>query len=163
MVLFRLSACEYITRLDGEGARIYGSRWNSEGKAMVYLASSRALSVLEVLVHLPPTLIPDNYCLAEIEVPNSKVLSLDMEILPVNWKDISSPNELKLIGNKFLSDGQYLMMKVPSSIVEQEFNYLLNPLHPDMKKVRIVKTQPFHFDERLSPAALSKPSPEGRA
>jgi RES domain-containing protein len=149
MILYRIANCQYITRLDGEGARIYGARWNSEGKAMVYLASSRALAVLEVLVHLPPVQIPDNYCIVEVEVPDAELLTLDATTLPDNWKDISPPAILKLIGDRFLKDNKYLMMKVPSSVVEQEPNYLLNPLHPDMEKVRILNKQPFSFDLRL--------------
>ena len=149
MILYRIANCQYITRLDGEGARIYGARWNSEGKAMVYLASSRALSVLEVLVHLPPIQIPDNYCVIEVEVPDVEALILDAATLPDNWKDISPPAILKQIGDRFLKDNKYLMMKVPSSVVEQEFNYLLNPLHHDMQKVKILRKQPFSFDERL--------------
>jgi RES domain-containing protein len=149
MILYRIANCRYITHLDGEGARIYGARWNSEGKAMVYLASSRALSVLEVLVHLPPIQIPDNYCVIEVEVPDVEALILDATTLPDNWKDISPPAILKQIGDRFLKDSKYLMMKVPSSVVEQEFNYLLNPVHPDMQKVKILRKQPFSFDGRL--------------
>lgn len=149
MILYRISHCDYIHDLDGAGARLYGARWNSKGNAMVYLTSSRALAVLEVLVHLPPLLIPENFCVAEIEVPDRSAISLDTADLPKNWKDISPSAEIRQIGNKFLKDRKHLMMKVPSTIVEQEFNYLLNPSHPDMKKVKIIKTSPFNFDERL--------------
>jgi len=116
---------------------------------MVYTASSRALAVLEVLVHLQPLFIPSNFCVAEIKAPDSNILTFDTTQLPANWKDVSPPAELKQIGNKFLKDGRYLLMKVPSSIVEQEFNYLLNPAHPDMQKVKFLKTETFNFDNRL--------------
>lgn len=149
MILYRIANCNYITNLDGMGARLYGARWNSKGIAAVYMASSRALAMLEVLVHLQPLLIPDNFCLAEIAVPDDSILSLDAKTLPDNWKDLSPPANLKEIGNQFIKEAKYLMMKVPSAIVPEEFNYLLNPLHSDIKKIRVVSTYPFSFDDRL--------------
>lgn len=149
MILYRIANCNYITNLDGMGARLYGARWNSKGIAAVYMASSRALAMLEVLVHLQPLLIPDNFCLAEIQVPDDAILSLDAKTLPGNWTDLSPPANLKEIGNQFIKEAKYLMMKVPSAIVPEEFNYLLNPRHPDIKKIRVVSTHPFSFDNRL--------------
>ena len=149
MVLYRIASCNFINDLNGTGARLYGGRWNSEGKSMVYLASSRALAALEVLVHLPPLLLPDNFCVAEIQVPDSSILTLNIKSLPDNWKDASPPAELKTLGNQFIKETKYLMMKVPSSVVPQEYNYLLNPWHPDIKKVSIMSTHPFTFDDRL--------------
>jgi RES domain-containing protein len=149
MVLYRIANCNYIKDLTGTGARLYGGRWNSEGKSMVYLASSRALAVLEVLVHLPPLLLPYNFCLAEIEVPDKNILNLDISTLPDNWKDVSPPAELKRIGNRFIKETKHLVMRVPSSVIPQEFNYLLNPWHTDIKKVKIISTSPFSFDDRL--------------
>ena len=149
MILYRIAHCNYIKDLTGTGARLYGGRWNSEGKSMVYLASSRALAVLEVLVHLPPLLLPTNFCLAEIEVPENSTLTLDTKSLPDNWQDASPPAELKQLGNQFIKETKYLMMKVPSSVVPEEYNYLLNPWHPDIKKVNILNAHPFSFDDRL--------------
>jgi RES domain-containing protein len=149
MILYRIANCNYINDLNGTGARLYGGRWNSEGKSMVYLASSRALAVLEVLVHLPALVLPDNFCIAEIKVPENSVLTLNVESLPANWQDASPPAELKTLGNQFIKETKYLMMKVPSAVVPEEFNYLLNPWHTDIKKVSIVHTHPFSFDDRL--------------
>lgn len=148
MILYRIANCKYINSLDGMGARLYGGRWNSKGSAMIYTASSRALAVLEVLVHLPPLFTPDNFCIGTIEIPDTKIFALDINTLPANWKDVSSPAALKQMGNQFLKDGKYLAMKVPSSVVEQEYNYLLNPAHHLISKVK-VKSQPFNFDDRL--------------
>jgi RES domain-containing protein len=149
MILYRIAKCNYVNDLIGTGARLYGGRWNSEGHSMVYLASSRALAVLEALVHLPPLLLPDNFCLAEIEVPDKNIFILDTKILPQNWAAISPPAELKQIGNQFLKETKHLMMKVPSSVVPEEFNYLLNPFHPDITKAKIRSIHPFNFDDRL--------------
>jgi RES domain-containing protein len=149
MILYRIANCNYITNLDGMGARLYGARWNSKGNAVVYLASSRALAMLEVLVHLQPLFTPLHFCLAQIELPDNSILTLDIKSLPDNWQDASSPAELKTLGNQFIKETKYLLMKVPSSVVPEEYNYLLNPLHADISKVKILNTYPFSFDDRL--------------
>jgi RES domain-containing protein len=148
MLLYRIAKCTYIEDLSGTGARLYGGRWNSIGRPVVYLASSRALAVLEVLVHLPPTLIPDNFCQITFEVPND-VLALDVNILPSNWQEYPEPSVLKTLGDSFLKDSKHLLLKVPSAVVKEEFNYLLNPGHKGMQQVKVVDMQPFNFDERL--------------
>ncbi|GGH19432.1 RES family NAD+ phosphorylase [Mucilaginibacter phyllosphaerae] len=149
MILYRIANCNYINNLDGAGARLYGARWNSKGNAAVYLASSRSLAVLEVLVHLQPLITPPNFCIAQIEVPDNSILTLDVKTLPDNWRDASPPAELKTLGNQFIQETQHLMMKVPSAVVPDEYNYLLNPWHADIKKVSILNTHPFTFDDRL--------------
>jgi RES domain-containing protein len=149
MVLYRIVKCDYADDLSGTGARLYGGRWNSEGKPAIYLASSRSLALLEVLVHLPPLMIPDNYCLVEIEVPDHSITPIAIEDLPNNWKDISPPLALKKTGDDFLKKQTHLLMKMPSSIVPMEYNYLLNTRHPGMEKVKVLKKEPFDFDERL--------------
>ena len=149
MVLYRIAKHIYADDLSGTGARLYGGRWNSEGKAAVYLASSRALAVLEVLVHLPPLLIPSDFCIIEVEVPDNNIYNLPMADLPANWKDISQPVALRKIGDEFLKKGDHLMMKIPSAIVPEEFNFLLNPQHSDAKKIKLLKKDTFNFDERL--------------
>jgi RES domain-containing protein len=150
MVLYRITKCIYADDLTGIGARLFGGRWNSEGRSALYLASSRSLALLEVLVHLPPLIIPDDYCLVEIEVPDNSINNISVKDLPNNWKDISPPIALRRIGDEFLKVQKYLLMKVPSSIVPMEYNYILNPLHPDSKNVKILKKAPFDFDERLA-------------
>lgn len=148
-MLYRIANCNYAGDLSGTGARLYGGRWNSEGKAMLYLASSRALAVLEVLVHLNPLIIPDNFCIAEVEVPDNSILLLDIALLPRNWHDVSAPAALKEIGDAFLKKQEYLLMRVPSAVVPAEYNYVLNPQHPEAKNIRVINKEPFDFDERL--------------
>ncbi len=148
MILYRIVNCSYAD-LSGTGARLFGGRWSSVGKSAIYLASSRALAVLEVLVHLSPLMIPDNYCLVEIEVPDSNVTNIEIKDLPPDWKNLSPPAALKQIGDAFLKKQEHLLLKMPSSIVPMEDNYLLNPLHAAMNKVKILKKEPFDFDSRL--------------
>lgn len=150
MILYRIARCPYAADLSGTGARLYGGRWSNIGKAVVYLASSSSLSLLEVLVHLQqPLLVPDDYCRMEVEVPDENVLSVKIEELPANWRDISPPQILTRFGDGFLKEGKYLLLKVPSSIVPTEYNYLLNPAHPDMNKVKLLTRERFDFDSRL--------------
>jgi RES domain-containing protein len=149
MILYRIGNCNYINDLSGTGTRLFGGRWSSKGKPGVYLASSRALAVLEVLVHLQPLFIPDNFCLAEIEVPDDSMEQVDLNQLPTNWNEISSPLAVRKTGDDFLLAKQHLMLKLPSAIVPAEFNFLVNPLHPDMQKVKLLKQEPFSFDDRL--------------
>jgi RES domain-containing protein len=151
MILYRIANCKYITNLDGMGARLYGARWNSKGNAVVYLGIIKGVgSIRSFSTPAAPLFTPPNFCLAEIEVPDNSILTLDPKSLPDNWQDASSPAELKTLGNQFIKETKYLMMKVPSSVVPEEYNYLLNPWHPDIKKVNILTTQPFTFDDRLS-------------
>ena len=149
MILYRIAKCTYADDLTGTGARLYGGRWNSEGKPMLYLASSRSLAMLEALVHLSPLVIPNNFCIAEIEVPEHSITELDIALLPHNWQDVSAPVILKELGDDFLKKNKHLLMKVPSAIVPAEYNYLVNPQHPEAKDVRVIIKEPFGFDERL--------------
>jgi RES domain-containing protein len=147
MILYRIVKCVYAD-LSGMGARLYGGRWNSEGKPMVYLASSRSLAVLEALVHLSPTNIPDDYCLIIVEAPDD-IEELNTDALPANWQEYPEQNTLQQTGNTFLRQKEHLMIKVPSAIVKEEHNYLLNPMHPKAKEAKIISSQPFSFDGRL--------------
>ena len=147
MILYRIVKCNYAD-LSGTGARLYGGRWNSEGRSMVYLTSSRSLGVLEALAHLSPTNLPDDYCIMTIEAPDN-FTEINIEELPENWQGFPEPNSLKKIGNDFLSANKFLFLKVPSAIMPDEFNYLMNPLHPKASAVKIQRIKPFHFDPRL--------------
>jgi RES domain-containing protein len=148
MLLYRLTRCIYANDLSGAGARLYGGRWNSEGRAMIYLASSRSLAVLEALVHLPPTNIPDEYCMVTIDAPDD-FAGIDEKLLPQNWQDFPDLDILKQMGNVFLFEKRNLLLKVPSAIVNEEYNYLLNPAHTMIQKVKLKNVQPFSFDSRL--------------
>lgn len=148
MLLYRIAKCQYARDLSGTGARLYGGRWNSIGRPVVYMASSRALAVLEVLVHLPPALIPNDFCQATFEVPDDAD-EIIISSLPPNWQEYPEPSVLKTMGDAFLKANRHLLLKVPSAVVTQEYNYLLNPAHTAMQNVKLVDQVPFNFDERL--------------
>jgi RES domain-containing protein len=147
MLLYRLTKYTYAHDLSGAGAKTYGGRWNSKGNAMLYFASSRALAVLEVLVHLSPLIVPDNYSIVTVEAPED-IETLIIEGLPKGWRSPGAIS-LKAIGDKFLAKNEHLLLQVPSSIVTEEFNYLINPLHNLATKLKVVDITPFSFDSRL--------------
>lgn len=150
MIVFRLTKEKYKNDLSGIGAEKYGGRWNNKGTRIVYAAESRSLSILELAVHVAFNILPKNYHIVEIEVPENSIQEFDVSLLQKkDWKSNPPIEFTQSEGDKFIHDNNYLCLKVPSAIVEGDFNYLINPFHPDFSKVKIKKTSPFGFDERL--------------
>jgi len=147
MLLYRITQRNFAD-LNGNGSRLYGGRWNGEGVAAVYLASSRSLAMLEALVHLDINNIPDYLCIMQVEVPDD-VAELDDAVLAETWERYDDQYALKQIGNKFLIKKEKLLLKVPSAVVKQEFNFLFNPLHPKAAQAKIIGIENFTFDSRL--------------
>lgn len=135
--------------MSGTGAKLFGGRWNSVGVPMLYLASSRALAALEVLAHLTSIQDPESFCATVFEVPDDSIEEVEKPLLPKNWNSYPSPSSLKKIGDAFVKKSSSLLLKVPSAIVEDEYNYLLNVHHPLLDKVKIIGAKPFLFDKRL--------------
>lgn len=150
MVVFRIAKEEYIHDLSGYGARRYGGRWNQKGTSVIYTSESRALASLEFLVHIPPVLIPHDLYIATIEIPNRFTPEVcKTKRLPPNWKEFPPPHRLALIGTNWVLQKKKLLLQVPSALVEDEYNILINPDHPDIRYVKIKKIQKYHFDQRL--------------
>ena len=148
MELYRLGVCHNADNLSGEGAKMYSGRWNSESVPAVYFASSRALAVLEVLVHLPTGLLPSNFCMARFEV-KADFFEFKTEDLPQKWQSYPFLKRTQILGNQFFRENKSLLLKVPSAIVNGDFNYIANPLHPDIKKLKFLEKVSFSFDDRL--------------
>lgn len=149
MLLYRISLCKRASDLSGTGAKLFGGRWNSAGVPMLYLASSRALAALEVLAHLTNIQDPETFCITVFDVPDHSIEAIDKHLLPKDWNSYPSPSSLKKMGDTFARNNKALLLKVPSVIVEDEYNYVLNVNHPDLLKVKIVGSKPFLFDKRL--------------
>lgn len=149
MEVFRLATAKYANDLSGTGARLHGGRWNQKGEAVLYTAGTRALALVEVLVHLTNAFLPLNYQLITLYIPDDSIIEFPTKSLPSDWKTLEPSESTKKISAKWLITNEYLVLKVPSVIVEGEFNYLVNPLHADFSKVKILKTEPFSFDIRL--------------
>lgn len=152
MEVFRISKCQYISDLSGSGARLYGGRWNSKGFSVLYTASSRSLAALEALAHIPRKNLPTDFCIAAFHLPeNISTKTVAVKSLPPGWRSATIHPSLQPIGNAWLKEGKYALLRVPSVIIPEEFNCLINPLHPDVRKIKVKNTLPFVFDERLEP------------
>ena len=150
MIVFRLSKLQYANDLTGRGAEKAGGRWNSKGTAVVYTGESRALCTTEIAVHTPLGNIPLDYVIVALDIPNSiAVREVKPNELPADWKSIPHSHSTQEIGDAFVSDEKFAVLKVPSAVVQGEYNYILNPMHKDFKKIKIKLTEPFDFDERL--------------
>ncbi len=148
MIVYRLTSGEFIHDLSGKGAKLYGGRWNSFGLPALYTAEHISLAVLEILVHTKNLRTPLNYYLITIEIPeNGSLASIDFKKMKRNWKD--DPVYLQSMGDEFLTSKQSLVLKVPSAIIEAENNFIINPAHPDLTKIKILKSENFIFDKRL--------------
>jgi len=148
MTVYRISDCRFIRDLSGRGAALYGGRWNSKDTYMVYTAQSRALALLEAVVHMGK-MPGSNYCMVSINIPDGSILSFPMDKLPNGWQNNPSPDYIKRIGDNFIRSNKLLALEVPSSLMMEEHNYLLNPAHPDFGKVRVVSERNIKMDERL--------------
>ncbi len=150
MIVFRLAKAKYSHDFSGKGAEKTGGRWNSKGVSIVYTSESRALCTAEIAVHTPLGLLPTDYEIITIELPDSiKIRTLAIKNLPSDWNSIPHSGSTQEIGDEFIRQNKTAVFKVPSAVVPGDFNYLLNPKHDDFAKVKIKKTEVFGFDLRL--------------
>ena len=133
----------------GEGAQIYGGRWNPIGLAMVYAAESKSLAALEILVHVDAAELLDNYLCIPIHFDSQLLRTLDFRDLPDDWRSPLLPSSTRRMGQTWAEDGLSVVLKVPSVLVPGESNYLINPRHPNFGKLKIGAPEPFEFDSRL--------------
>jgi RES domain-containing protein len=133
----------------GEGARLYGGRWNSRGVRVVYGSTSLALAAVETFVHLEPNLRPPDLISIHGEIPDTfEVGKLDPATLPPNWH--STRNEaLQRVGDEGVTAGQTVGLLVPSAAIRGEWNVLLNPAHREFRKLKFHDPEPFEFDLRM--------------
>jgi RES domain-containing protein len=147
MRVWRL-AKDAFAPLDGEGGRLYGGRWNSPGLAMVYTAAHLSLAVVELLVHMDPDLVPSDLRAFEIDIPDDLIVE-PLDPLPRRWHNTPAPAACQRFGDEWLLSRRSVVLAVPSVVIRSERNYLLNPNHPDMNKIRVVDSFRFTFDSRL--------------
>jgi len=133
----------------GEGARLYGGRWNSRGVPMVYASTSLALAAVETFVNLEPNLQPKDLISTEGNIPDGLEISrVDLKTLPANWRE-TRDESLRRFGDDWIRAGQTAALLVPSAAIRGEWNVLLNLAHGDFSKIRFRKPQPFEFDVRM--------------
>jgi len=152
MKLYRIAHKLYAD-LNGIGGLYHKGRWNHKGAPLVYLSEHISLSAWEKLVQFESiNNIPDTYFCVTVEVPDDSLTVLPKEILERDIKDWDAyPHSLKTMnfGSNFLKENKTLLLQVPSVVVQSEYNFLFNPLHPKSKESKIVNIEPFVFDGRL--------------
>lgn len=153
MIVYRIEREKHLeTTLLGIGASMSkGYRWNSFNTRLVYTVESRALATLEVSVHLDLSEdLPNDRYYVEIDIPDEiTILEVNIDDLPEDWDSKPPTITTQTIGDDFINYNEAAILKVPSSIVPQEFNYLINPNHSDSSKIKVIKTYRMSFDSRF--------------
>ncbi|MBL0146376.1 MAG: RES family NAD+ phosphorylase [Chitinophagaceae bacterium] len=147
MIVYRIAKEEYSKALKASG---YAARWNSKGAYVIYTAESRSLACLESLVHRSGEGNNALYKVMLIKIPDTlKMDSIEESRLKKGWQKIENVFYTQAIGTDWLSTGKSCILKVPSVIIKNEVNYILNPQHPDFKKIKLTGTEDFIFDARF--------------
>ena len=149
MRVWRLAPSPYPA-FDGEGARRAGGRWNSAGIPVVYSSEHLSLAVVELLVHVEVAALPDNLIAYAVDLPDAAVERLDPALLPTGWSDDPEQGTTRTLGDGWLREARSLALAVPSAVIPEELNVLLNPRHPAAETALVATfTRPFTFDPRI--------------
>lgn len=136
--------------MSGEGAHRYGGRWNLKGQPAIYTAATLSLAALEILVQVDTDLIPNNFIAFAVDIPEDiRIERLSPADLPPDWREAYPPQNCQLAGSQWLTRSGSAVLAVPSAIIPEENNHLLNPHHPDFAKISIQLPVAFSFDVRL--------------
>ena len=149
MEVYRITHKKWSGTLSASG---YPARWNSEGIFMIYTAGSRALACLENVVHRGTSELTAPYTLMVISIPGELCINiLEIKDLPSKWRQSDESGYLlcRPFGDQWINSMECAILKVPSAIVPGDVNFLLNPFHPDFKRIQILSEEPFVFDERI--------------
>ena len=147
MIVYRICNSLYRDDLSGTGAKMYGGRWNSKGTEMLYVTQYISLAALEMLVHNQFKDFSIPLSLLHITLPESDAKEVKGNKLKKDWAtDVAYT---RFMGDEFIRGGKSLLLKVPSVIVEEENNFLVNPHHADFKKIKITAVRNFETDKRL--------------
>ncbi|MFQ5985543.1 MAG: RES family NAD+ phosphorylase [Alphaproteobacteria bacterium] len=147
MKAWRIAAARFA-RFDGEGARLYGGRWNSPGRPLIYGASHLSLAILELLVRLPTNEVPDDYVQIEITIPDDVATeTIDSTDVP-GW-NARDQRASRSYGDAWLDERRTAVLLVPAVAVPEEHNVLINPFHPDRRRVTHTDPEPVMWDKRL--------------
>jgi len=147
MIIYRLTTGKFANDISGTGAKLNGGRWNPVGFAGLYTSQYISLAIVEFLVRATKFTCPDSYTLTFFEIPDEAIYRIERKKLKKEWKE--DLNYTQGIGADFLSKNKSFCLQVPSAIVPVENNFLLNPLHADFKKVKIINSELLQLDKRL--------------
>jgi RES domain-containing protein len=151
VLVFRLCRKPFSrSPLDGRGGLFVSGRWHTPRRLVCYASESLALASLEIFVHCEPDLVPGDLIAVEIEIPKTiRVEELRQRSLPRTWRRYPAPASLQRLGNDWLDRVSACLLRVPSALVPSESNFLINPVHPDVSRLRVVRKAPFRFAPRL--------------
>lgn len=148
MIVYRITNSRYKDDISGAGAKAKGARWNMPGSSLLYTAENISLSTLELLVHTGFDEIQHLYHLLAISIPDdASINKINPDKLKTNWQE--DEDYTAFMGTEFIKNNLALILKVPSAVITEEHNFLVNPNHTDFKKIKIVRSKPFVFDKRL--------------
>jgi RES domain-containing protein len=148
MEVFRIALEKYAGALTASGS---ANRWNIAGQSVLYTGASRSLSTLELVVHRSAIQPTKNYKVMVISIADEDDLVQQVQTrdLPPNWRTMGAYSELQKIGSDWYTRQETLLLKVPSSVIIQEYNFLINVTHPDFAKVKLVREEDYFWDGRL--------------
>ncbi|MBY0481199.1 MAG: RES family NAD+ phosphorylase [Chitinophagaceae bacterium] len=150
MEAYRLSREKFAANLSGKGAALKGARWNSIGVELIYTASNRSLAMAEVAVHFTLATLPSDYMIISIFIPDDIPLQkLNVSDLPTDWNTFPHPSTTQTIGDQFVVENKFCVLQVPSAVTQGDYNLLINPNHPDFKRIKIIDKDKFPFDKRI--------------
>lgn len=147
--VYRMTKTLHVHNLSGVGAARFGGRWNPRGTYVLYTASSAALAMLEWLAHANERSMDESYSLATILLPDHSIEKLALGALPLNWKKVPPPAASADIGRRFVADGKFLALEVPSVLVPHDYTLVVNSQHPLVKQVKIEMVEEIYPCERL--------------
>ena len=149
MIVYRVGRTKRAGDLTGAGSRLNGGRWNHMLTPCIYTSESRALALLEYTVNVNIDEIPRALSFTIFEISGAGIQELKEEELPGNWKEVPAPSSTKDFGTALLKAAKSPVLKIPSIVISEEFNYVLNPLHTESKKFKILDIKDFVFDVRI--------------
>jgi RES domain-containing protein len=150
MEVFRLSREMYASTISGRGAALKGARWNSAGVEIIYTAGNRSLAMAEVAVHFTLATLPTDYMMVTIFIPDDiSIEKLDVGSLPPDWNVFPHPVSTQTIGDNFIAENKYSVLKIPSVVTQGDYNFLINPNHTDFARIKTIKVEKFPFDRRI--------------
>jgi RES domain-containing protein len=149
MEVYHLGRTKFADQLSGEGAKLHGGRWNRIGQPCIYASESKALCILEYAANVSLDLLPFSLSITVYFIPDNSWKQFNENELPKTWNSVPVTSETKEWGTTHLLEKKFLALKLPSVIIPSEYNFIINPLHPDFKKVKIKNIHSFTFDQRI--------------
>jgi RES domain-containing protein len=150
VIVYRIGKTEHIRDLSGIGASAHGGRWNPKGIGVIYTSQSRSLAALELYVNRTRAATLKGLSLATIIISETVTIKqIKVDDLPIGWNTYPAPAELARIGAQWVKSGETLVLAVPSAVMYQECNYLINPAHPEMAQVGMGNIEDYTFDQRF--------------